>query len=321
MLTRNVLGPIRVVVQRCNKASLLIDAAKDEWTSIGRGLVLYVSFAEGASLDMLPGACKSLLLAPLSTADKWSSDHSDAESVIGLVKAGTKQGLLVVPQASLVAKLERGDKYLKYYKQCRKEEAEALFRGFVRSLGQTAGQLLAQDGPKGGKKEHGPSFEELKALRESRAMVDPAEYFRSPDEDGKPQPYSAWDERGVPTHDTEGNEIPKSGKKRLEKLFAAHVKKWEKAKEKAAAAGESGDPLVEPGSDRGTTLPAKSEDVGGGAAQVGSAAAPSREEDDDRGSLFADLAEGLLEVRHGSFGGRQGFSMESAGPLTHSFAF
>lgn len=288
-------GPIRVVVQRCIKASLLIDAEKDEWTSIDRGLVLYVSFAQGAKLDALPGACKSILGAALSTADKWSSDHSDADSVVNLVKAGTKQGLLIVPQASLVAKLERGDKSLKYYKQTGKAEAEKLYRGFIRCLRKVAEELIT-----GEKERQGPSFEELQALRAARALVDPAEYFKIPDENGKPQPYSAWDERGVPTKDLDGVEIPKSGRKKLEKLWAAHVKKFEKAKEKGEVEGQAA----------ASQLPVAPKQ-----------ASPPEDEEDDGGSIFADLADGLLQIRHGTFGGRQGFHMESSGPLTHSFAF
>jgi len=271
-------GPIRVVVQRCNKASLLIDAEKDEWTSIERGLVFYVSFALGAKLDALPGACKSLLSAPLSSADKWSSDHSDAESVVGLVKAGAKQGLLIVPQASLVAKLERGDKKLKYYQQTGKTEAEQLYRGFIKSIRKVAEELIT-----GEKERQGPTYEELQAMRAARAMVNPLEYFKIPDENGQPQPYSEWDERGVPTKDLEGVEIPKSQKKKLEKLYAVHVKKYEKAKEKGEVDGQS---VL-------SQLPSAK------------AQAPAPEEEtDDGGPLFADLANGLLEIRHGTFGGR-----------------
>ena len=38
--------------------------------------------------------------------------------------------------------------------------------------------------------------------------------------------YGSYDERGVPLTDADGAEIAKSQVKKLEKFYAAHVKKW-----------------------------------------------------------------------------------------------
>ena len=42
-------GCIRIVTQRCARARLLVDAEQDEWVEVGRGLVFYVSFAQGSA--------------------------------------------------------------------------------------------------------------------------------------------------------------------------------------------------------------------------------------------------------------------------------
>eukprot|EP00929_Paragymnodinium_shiwhaense_P101508 TRINITY_DN64653_c0_g1_i1.p1 TRINITY_DN64653_c0_g1~~TRINITY_DN64653_c0_g1_i1.p1 ORF type:complete len:324 (-),score=98.82 TRINITY_DN64653_c0_g1_i1:45-1016(-) len=300
-------GAMRVVVQRCESAELLIDAEKDEWTKVGKGLVLYISFEKGFDSKELPGICKSLLLAPLASSTQWSADHSDADCVINQAKAGIDQALLVIPQASLVCKLERGAKSLKYHKQGSKDEAYRLYRSFLRALRSTAEDLLAGKEVSGAKAETKLSFEELQAQREARAMVDPEDYFKQPDEAGNPAPYSAYDERGVPTHDADGQPITKSGAKKLEKLFAAHLKKWEKAQEKKGEA--AGQEAATPASAAEAPAP-----------EALAAAAPA-EPEDDGSPLFADLGDGKLVIRHGTFGGRQGFKMTSAGPFTHTFAF
>lgn len=56
---------VQLVVQRCNKAQLLVDN-QDEWVEIGTGLVVYVSFAkvsvrfQGWTPDYLVFVCSSL---------------------------------------------------------------------------------------------------------------------------------------------------------------------------------------------------------------------------------------------------------------------
>merc|ERR1712100_955240 len=108
---------MRVVGQRCETAEVRINAEKDEWTKGSKGLVFYVSFEKGFCAAELPAICKSLLLAPLASSNQWSADHSDADCVINLVKSGAEQAVLVIPQASLVCKLEREARSLKYHKQ------------------------------------------------------------------------------------------------------------------------------------------------------------------------------------------------------------
>jgi hypothetical protein len=55
---------VQLVVQRCESARLLIDNA-NKWVEIGRGLVVYVSFAKGASEVQVMKAAKTVLQVPL----------------------------------------------------------------------------------------------------------------------------------------------------------------------------------------------------------------------------------------------------------------
>lgn len=60
--------------------------------------------------------------------------------------------------------------------------------------------------------------------KDAQRRIPPWELFRNgPDKDK----YSQFDENGIPTHDKEGNPIPKSQLKKLQKLHMAQAKKYE----------------------------------------------------------------------------------------------
>lgn len=297
-------GVVHVVVQRCTRARLLVDAANDTWVDTGRGLVFFVSFAQGAAqvdfARIIRQVAKSLLTAPLSTSDKWTADHTDAESVAALCQKGEPQGVLVVPQASLVSKLEAGDKYLKYHHQCSREDADKLFHCFVDVLAITARELIAGSAKP---KHDAASYQALKAKRVASSLISPDQLFRVGEYEGK---YAQYDERGVPTHSADGAELPKSAAKKLEKVYAGQVKKYEKA----VVAGEVG--------------------LGGASAlcdaDKGSAELAAKDAEIAEISGVAELPpvpDGMClpEIHHGTFGGRQGFEMVSSGPFTHQFVF
>jgi len=61
--------------------------------------------------------------------------------------------------------------------------------------------------------------EAAKALEE--AKITPEEMFRK-----ETDKYSAWDDKGVPTHLADGKEVPKAQQKKLQKLWAAQEKKY-----------------------------------------------------------------------------------------------
>ncbi|CAJ1456459.1 unnamed protein product [Effrenium voratum] len=225
------------VVQRCQSARLLLEEAADRWAEVGRGLVLHVSFSKGiaaeagadsdAAARCLRQAAKSLLTAPLASSGHWQADHGDSESVVKLCLRGEAQSLLVVPQASLVCKLELGDKNLKYHQQCPRETAAALFEAFASALRAVARELMCT-----GSRHNQEAYEALAAQRAQAALVPPEEMFKQGDYEGK---YSRYDDLGLPTHDKEGAELAKSAMKKLVKLREAQVKKYSKALEKRSS--------------------------------------------------------------------------------------
>ena len=55
--------------------------------------------------------------------------------------------------------------------------------------------------------------------KEAKKAIPPHELFLK-----ETDKYSKFDEKGIPTHDLEGKEITKSGRKKLEKLYEQQVK-------------------------------------------------------------------------------------------------
>ena len=66
------------------------------------------------------------------------------------------------------------------------------------------------------------------AARDILMTIDPADLFKlAPEYKGK---FSQYDETGLPTHNADGTEVTKSGKKKLEKERLKHAKKFAKVK-------------------------------------------------------------------------------------------
>ena len=58
--------------------------------------------------------------------------------------------------------------------------------------------------------------------------IDPADFFKlAPEYEGR---FSKFDDKGIPTHDAEGNELTKSALKKLEKEKQKHIKQLAKLK-------------------------------------------------------------------------------------------
>jgi hypothetical protein len=63
-------GAVTVVAQRCNSAKLLVDNDSN-FVSCPRGVLFFVSFAEGTTPAKLGEAAKALLSLPLATLGAW----------------------------------------------------------------------------------------------------------------------------------------------------------------------------------------------------------------------------------------------------------
>lgn len=71
------------------------------------------------------------------------------------------------------------------------------------------------------KRRHKCMLEKEKALKEAEKRVNPIEMFLR-----ETNKYSAFDDKGLPTHDTEGKEVSKGLLKKLQKLQQAQEKKY-----------------------------------------------------------------------------------------------
>merc|ERR1712176_754344 len=101
-----------------------------------------------------------LLTAKLSTSEKWergmtgalkrSAYGNDAESVVSLCSRGEEQGILVMPQASLVSDVGGEDFGLSYEKLCSKDDAQNLYTVFLEALSKTASELISGPTPANG---------------------------------------------------------------------------------------------------------------------------------------------------------------------------
>eukprot|EP00928_Gymnodinium_smaydae_P017544 TRINITY_DN16710_c0_g5_i2.p1 TRINITY_DN16710_c0_g5~~TRINITY_DN16710_c0_g5_i2.p1 ORF type:complete len:380 (-),score=109.94 TRINITY_DN16710_c0_g5_i2:64-1203(-) len=158
-----------VVVQRCSRARVLLDERTGAWGEIGNGLLVSISFAKGADAERARAAARFLLTAKLSlrpAAQKSSgnpflsgsaagagasagggyggggSRSSSAaagaartpESVAAICKAGFEQGIVVMPQASLLSHLDERSHELTSEGVCEAKGAQELYKGFVEAL-------------------------------------------------------------------------------------------------------------------------------------------------------------------------------------------
>ena len=121
----------------------------------------------------------------------------------------------------------------------------------------------------------------------------------------------------MPTKDANGEEIAKSQKKKLEKLYAAHVKKYEKEQASSAEPSRQGSNATEskdcdgyPGNPVPEVKDLAMED-----------AAEKLTDEIEKERIEMEKATPLFRVVMGSFGNRQGFEMTSTGPFTHILSF
>mmetsp|Transcript_71015 Transcript_71015/g.123170 ORF Transcript_71015/g.123170 Transcript_71015/m.123170 type:complete len:328 (+) Transcript_71015:61-1044(+) len=136
-----------LVVQHCSSAKVADDEAGTKMSSIGPGLVVYVTFGDGASEEGAKGAARFLIKARLSGATGWMPGSRGAygngsESVLDLCSRGEAQGILVIHQASLAAALEKDSYSLRYDNRSRSVNPDRLFNQFVEALRSIAEELV-----------------------------------------------------------------------------------------------------------------------------------------------------------------------------------
>ena len=340
---------------------------------IGRGLIVYLSFKSGASRKEFSKIAKSLVNLPVLTVGNWG-DGSGAISLIDLIRkegekneasengcggsvGGDRAGLMLIPQAALVARV-RGLKDLKYYDQLSKGEAKEFYYAFAQVL---RTELLSALDPEARKRREILEYKKRAQAKKDSGPVLPSLYFQTGDWAGK---YSAYDERGVPTHDREGARLKKKQRKKLERLYSNQVKKHEKALAKAkaaltveaapatAAVRATAAAEAAKGAEKATGIPSASEmklgarekekklqqdSKGNGAVNikeentgVANDAASSNEvtsQQQQRREAESPSSKDKTKLPHykvviGTFGNRQGLRVNAeCGPFTHTFDF
>ncbi|XP_032233105.2 D-aminoacyl-tRNA deacylase 2 [Nematostella vectensis] len=120
-------GPtVRVIIQQCLSARLQVqppgDSQAAEYVKVRRGVVLYLCFLKGATLEIIPKVVKAALNVKLSECG--SSEERAKVSVLDL-----PGDVLIVPQATLGGKLK--GKSMQYHSNISKEDALSLYQEFV----------------------------------------------------------------------------------------------------------------------------------------------------------------------------------------------
>lgn len=248
--TTTTVSAVRMVVQRYRYARLLVNETqvisvgepsdlllsnKDQSSSLSSaGVLVYISFAKSATEAKVTQAAKTILNLPILTLGAWG-DGEDTKSILQLAtnefskEPGTnsavssKLSLLVVPQANLTAKVKKLGKSIQYRDQTSKTHGEELFQHFVKTL-----ETFLQDHAKSlvGQEQSGPRTRTMTSTNKpSQNMVDPSippsRLFHQDSTYGSFE--EGCDGQVFPVTYANGELLTKSARKKLQKIYAAHV--------------------------------------------------------------------------------------------------
>jgi D-Tyr-tRNAtyr deacylase len=154
-MTPLVATSMSLVVQRCVSAKISSDDQSKRTAAIGPGLLCTVSMAEGATEEGVVSAAKFILTSKLSGRTGWfpaargiDRFGSGAESVVSLCKRGEHQGIMVIPQLSLVSDISNEGLNLGYSRTTKSHKRMAeMYDLFVQSLHASAPELVEQAVP------------------------------------------------------------------------------------------------------------------------------------------------------------------------------
>merc|ERR1711920_41614 len=140
---------IALSIQRCDSARVADNVDSKVVSEIGPGLVISVAFDEGATEEGVRSAAKFVLNARLSgppgqNVGNTAFQHSlhGAESVVSLCRQGQAQGMLVVPQVSLLGDRGEEEDAVYYPNWAGEGAANQLYELFLESLCDSAAELV-----------------------------------------------------------------------------------------------------------------------------------------------------------------------------------
>ena len=117
---------VKLLIQQCNSAKLQVKpcsvegANDEECVSIGRGVVVYVSFLKPATIESVHRAANMTLNVKLSYDEATGKLQSALD---------TNSDVLIVPQACLGGKLK--GKTFQYHNLLAKEDSQALYQAYI----------------------------------------------------------------------------------------------------------------------------------------------------------------------------------------------
>ncbi|XP_057311536.1 D-aminoacyl-tRNA deacylase 2-like isoform X2 [Hydractinia symbiolongicarpus] len=117
----------RSVLQQCMSAKLMVQPKNEqsdaEYVQITRGVVIFICFMKGASLQAIPKIVKALLEVKLSFCEERKKRFSILE---------LPGDVLIVPQATLGGKMK--GKVIQYHGNIDKDVGQELYRSFVQQV-------------------------------------------------------------------------------------------------------------------------------------------------------------------------------------------
>lgn len=115
---------VRVIIQQCLSAELQVqppsDGVEAQSVEISRGIVIYVCFLKGSTLELVQKVVKSILNIKLSE----SVDKPGNVSILDL-----PGDVLIVPQATLGGKMK--GKSVQYHSNIAKDEGRIFYERFI----------------------------------------------------------------------------------------------------------------------------------------------------------------------------------------------
>ena len=326
--SREGTSSIKLVIQRYRKANVLIDESKVVTVGVGNdddksssssssllmspsaspssspsvGLLAYISFSKTSTNQHVEQAATTLLNLQVLTLGGWG-DGTSTQSILEL--ASEKQqaiikkedgdiynlSIVLIPQADLICKVKRNGKSIQYHDQISKTKGEELYKLFV---DQVRTQLI----------EHQTNSQQNKKTSATNnkpgtpdPSIPPEDLFRLHFDNA----YGSFDENGFPltTKSSDNGEeeyipLSKSAKKKLTKIYDAHIKRHEK--------------FLKEGGNASTEKNTVSQEVAKREGDIG-----EHKEEQQENSINK-----LVTIVAGSFGKRQGIEIYSdMGPFCH----
>jgi len=220
---------LRLVVQRFRQASFLVDGKVvhvgekcdivEPTTAASCGLVVYISFAKSATTEKALQAARTVLNLPLLTHGSWG-DGSSTTSVFDMASSSeSRPYLLLVPQANLISKVKSQGKSIQYHGQIDKEVGKQLYADFLNYV-----RALLLEHQCATLKQPVPKWvtSVLDTKKTIDASVPPDEMFQDN------SVYSEWDDDGIPTKDSNEQDLTKSAIKKLRKQRESQKKRYDK---------------------------------------------------------------------------------------------